>query len=488
MSESPAGWLPILPDMSSLGPAIRRDFTPIADREGKEGGRRFGRAIAVGVTAVAGATVAAGKAFYELGSIFDEVEDTIRIGTGATGDALAGLVDVARNVGRQVPNALGDIGATVADLNTRLGLTGPTLETLSAQFMQAGNIMGESIDVAGVTAAFNAFKVEGDDTTAAMDHLFRVSQATGVGMNALAQTMTAAAPAVQGLGFSFEETAGLAGALDKAGLNASQIMMSMSRSLVTLAKDGESPAQAFERTVGEIEKFIATGNEAAAINLAGEVFGTRGASQFVGAIQSGTLAMEDLANVTGMTEDTILGVGEETADFAEQWQLFKNNTLLALEPVATRVFGAIGTAMGEVVAGIEPMRAAWEAADSTMTQSGIPGVMESIGGTARKVFDWMSTTGLPVLQALGAMLWEHRTIIAVLTGVVGSLWLAYQAMNMLMAKKATPSHLVDLDMKLAAPRAPKTVPEAPAPKPEPAAAPEPRWSKISAIIAMATST
>src|SRR5690606_13423950 len=69
-----------------------------------------------------------------------------------------------------------------------------------------------------------------------------------------------------------------------------------------------------------------------------------------------------------------------------------------------------------------------------------------------------------------------------------ALWVAYQAMNMLMPKNTTASHLVILDRKLDAPRAPTTVPEAPAPNPEPAAAPAPRCSRISAIMATATST
>ena len=82
------------------------------------------------------------------------------------------------------------------------------------------------------------------------------------------------------------------------------------------------------------------------------------------------LALDELADVAGMTGDTILGVGEDTADFAEQWEVFKNNTLVLLEPLATRVFGTLGDLMGQVVAGVEPMAAAWESADATMTQSG----------------------------------------------------------------------------------------------------------------------
>jgi len=67
-------------------------------------------------------------------------------------------------------------------------------------------------------------------------------------------------------------------------------------------------------------------------------------------------------------------------------------------------------------------------------------------------------------------------------------WEACQAMNRLMPKNAMASHLVLLDRKLDAPRAPNTVPEAPAPKPEPAAAPEPRCISTITMMASATST
>jgi phage-related protein len=217
------------------------------------------------------------------------------------------------------------------------------------------------VDIHGVSSAFNAFGLESDQVSGAMDHLFRVSQATGIGMNDLAAQVSSNAPAVQQLGFSFEETAALVGNLDRAGLNSSRMMMGMSQSLVRLARDGEEPAEAFRRTVDEIDAFLAAGDQAAAIDLAGEVFGTRNATQFIGAIQDGTLAMDDLASVAGMTEDTILGAGEETMDFAEQWQLFKNNVLVVLEPIASRVFSAFGDGMAWLTESAFPaLSSAWD--------------------------------------------------------------------------------------------------------------------------------
>lgn len=295
----------------------------------------------------AGAAGAAG--LYQIGSTFDDVSDTIRTGTGAVGDDLAGLVDVAKDVGQSVPAEFDKIGPVVADLNTRLGLSGDVLETVASQYLEAGRLLGEDVDIQGTTAAFNAFGVEGEAVSGAMDTLFQISQATGVGLNELAAGAQANAPALQALGFGFEDAVSMVGLFDKAGLNSTQIMTSMSRGLVNLAKDGEQPAEAYQRVIGELQGFVDAGDTAAALDLAGQVFGTRGAAQFVGALQSGVLNMNDLMAATGATGDTILGVGAETMDFAERWQMTMNTAMVALEPLATAVFTAIGDGLEGVM-------------------------------------------------------------------------------------------------------------------------------------------
>ncbi|MGZ9830181.1 phage tail tape measure protein, partial [Tsukamurella ocularis] len=122
-------------------------------------------ASAIGPAALgagAGAAVAAiGSALVSVGSTFDDVIDTIRVGTGASGEALDGLVASAKKIGSEVPADFAAIGTTVSDLNTRLGLTGQPLETLTKQFVELGRITGEEVDINGVTAAFQAFGVQG---------------------------------------------------------------------------------------------------------------------------------------------------------------------------------------------------------------------------------------------------------------------------------------------------------------------------------------
>lgn len=399
-----AVWLPVLPSMKGFGPALIKGAGSEADKSGKSVGAKFGKAIVGGVAVAGAGLAAAGVALYKVGEVFDNVTDTIRTGTGATGKSLDGLVDVAKRVGTQVPAEFDKIGPVVADINTRMGLTGDTLETVSGQYLEAGRILGEAVDVGKTSGAFNAFKIKGEDVSGALDHLFQVSQATGIGMNELADTAARNAPAMQTLGFSYEETTAMIGSFDKAGLNSNQVMASLSKGLVTLAKDGEEPAAAFKRVQGEIGAFIAKGDEAGALNLASKVFGTRGATQFIGAIKSGAINLGDMSKAAGQTGDTIMGVGKDTADFAEQWQLFKNKVLVWLEPMASKVFGALGIAMGEVTGGVEAFGAAWAANDGDITSSGIPGMMEQLAYWGRQAFDYVNGTAIPAAKDFGKLL------------------------------------------------------------------------------------
>ncbi|MGV3564223.1 MAG: phage tail tape measure protein [Nocardioides sp.] len=378
--ELATGYISLVPSMQGAEKGIADILIPAArdagDKAGDESGKKFGGGFhkAIVGLGIGAAVVGAFKGLYEIGATFDDLTDTIRIGTGAQGDALDGLVNVAKNVGKTVPAEFDKIGPVVADLNTRLGLSGDTLQTVASQYLEAGRMLGQDVDIHATTAAFSAFRVEGEDVIGAMDHLFRVSQATGIGINELASTSATAAPLVQNLGFSFEETTALVGSLDKAGLGANKMLAALGPGLVNLAKDGEEPAEAFRRVVGELEGLIASGDTAGAIDLAAGIFGTRGAAQFVGAVQSGTLALDDLVAGVGATSDTILGVGEETQDFAEKWQIVKNQAQAALEPLGSAVFSALGDAL-----------------------SGL----------------------LPHLEGLGAWLGENQWVLGVVAGVIG---------------------------------------------------------------------
>jgi len=361
MSGSSVGYatLSIIPSATGFGAALSRDIAPGMSAAGASGGASLLGALKKALP-VAAVTAAVGGLFA-IGNVFSQMDNTIRAGTGATGAALDSLTQSARNVGRQSASSFSDIGTTITGLTQRLGLTGAPLETLTRQFLVAGRITKEALDMGTVTASLSVFNITGEATSTAMDSLFRVSQATGVSMNTLASAVQAGAPVLQQFGFSFSDAAALMGTLDKAGLATSSTLAAMKIGLVNFAKAGKDPQAALKGTIASIEDFTKAGKDADALSLAAKIFGTRGATQFVAAVKSGTLNLNDLMAAAGAGEDTILGAGAAVSTFSGKWERFKNNVLIAVEPIATKVFDAFGTGM-----------------------------------------QWINDTGLPALQAFGS--------------------------------------------------------------------------------------
>jgi len=339
--------------------------------------------VAVGAAAISAAVVGAGKAAYELGSQFDDAYDSIRVGTGASGDALAGLEDSMRKVAGEsigVGSDIGEIGSTLADLNTRLGVTGEPLERLTTQFQQLKG-MGIDADINDVTGAFTQFGIEADKAPEALDDLFRISQATGKSITEITSNLDKSGPALQQFGFGLTESAGLLGALDKAGLDSEKTLGSMTKALGVFAKEGKDPQEALWGTIDSIDELTKAGKNAEAIDLANSIFGAKGGAGFVAAVQSGKFSYDDFMGSIGASGDTISGVAEETADFAEKWDQFKNKAMLAIEPVATAVFNAM-------VPALEKASGAITGLFNFLTQTAIPAVKD-FGSSLQDAGKWV---------------------------------------------------------------------------------------------------
>lgn len=348
--ELAKAYVTVLPSMDGAQKSITDQLTPALGGAGSKAGEAMGGGVVeklgsalskfAAPAAAIGAVASVGKAAFDVGSDFDAMYDTIKTGTGATGDALEGLKESAKNVMGSTPADMEAVGQTLADLNTRTGLTGDALEGLSKQFLALDEI-GSSMDVNSATGMMNAWGVAGEDMSGKLDRLFTVSQSTGIGMDDLSRAMSANATTMKQLGFSFEDTASMAGLLDKAGLDASGMMSKMSKACLTLAKDGEQPADAYKRIVGEMQGYIDKGDQAAAMSLATDLFGTKGAGQFVQALQTGALSIDDMSASLQSADGAIQANAEGTRDMAESLEIMKNNALTAVEPFASGLFDTV---------------------------------------------------------------------------------------------------------------------------------------------------
>ena len=308
------------------------------------------KALAVGA-AVGGIAVATGKAVVEagkylkdLGSQFDEAADAIRIGTGATGDALDGLLDDFDEVYKSVPTTMEDASKAIADYNTRLGLTGPQLQEISKQALQVSDMLGD--DLGGVieesSQAFQQWNIDADDMGGARDSIFKVSQSTGMGFTDLMSNMQKFGPQLQEMGYSFETASALMGQLDKAGVNTEEVLSAMKKSVGALAKEGISASDGLAMYYEQIKN---AGTAAEAASIASEIFGTKAGSTMAAAIRDGTLAVGDLTESLLENGETIAGAAEDTYDFAERLQIMKQGLEVALKPMANTVFDGLNKFM-----------------------------------------------------------------------------------------------------------------------------------------------
>lgn len=308
------------------------------------------KALAVGA-AVGGVAVATGKAvakageyLKDLGGQFDEAADTIRIGTGATGDALDGLLGDFDEVYKSVPTTMGDASKAIADYNTRLGLTGPILQDISKQAIQVSDLLGE--DLGGVieesSQAFQQWNIDAADMGGAMDYIFKTSQSTGMGFTALMGNMQKFGPQLQEMGYSFEAASAMMGQLDKAGVNVDEVLGAMKKSVVSLAKEGIGASDGLTLYY---EKIKSAGSAAEAASIASEIFGTRAGSTMAAAIRDGTLAVGDLTAELMASGETISGAADDTYDFTERLQTMKQGLEVALKPMANTVFDGLNKFM-----------------------------------------------------------------------------------------------------------------------------------------------
>ena len=323
-----------------------------------------------GIMIGAGA-VAAG--LFEIGSSFDEAFDNIRIGTGATGPALEGLQNDMKAVAGAVPASFGDAGKAVTVFSQKLGLTGGPLQTLSSQVLELSRMTKTDLggNLTAVTDVFNNFGVGAGEQSGKLDLLFRASQASGVSVAELAGTMSGAGVVLREVGLSFDQSAGFLATLAKAGVDAGDVMPALSKSLATAAKQGKDASAVFTDTFNAIK---GAPSDVAASGIALEVFGAKAGPKLAAMIREGKLSYEDMTAAIAGGSDTILGASGDTQDFGEKLTMLKNRVFLAIEPIATKVFNAIGEAMDKIGPKVEQLTA-WmtEHADVMKVVAGVLG-------------------------------------------------------------------------------------------------------------------
>lgn len=330
----------------SIDPSLGKMVSDTESKLGKINTKALAAGAAAGAIAVGvgKAVIEASKYLVDLGSEFDNAYDAIRIGTGATGEALQGLEDDFKSVYSSVPTTMEDASTAIADYNTRLGLTGPELQNISKQAIQVADMLDEDLGtvIEDSSKAFQIWNISADDMGGAMDYVFKASQSTGTGFNDLMADVQQFAPQLQELGYGFENSVALIGSLDKAGVNTTEVLSAMKKSVSSFAKEGLSAEEGLQKYTDKIKN---AKDMTEATSIASEVFGTKAASTMASAIRDGSIDVANFAEELANSNETIGTAAEDTYDFAERLQMFKQKAEVALEPLASTMFDALNDIM-----------------------------------------------------------------------------------------------------------------------------------------------
>ena len=306
-----------------------------------------GAALA-GIAALGAGVIVAGREIYNLGQAWDDVTDSIAVKTGKLGPDLDKLKTAVKDLAPSTASSIAQIGDVVGSVSQALRLSGSDLTQVSKTITDLNRITGEDLNIRDLGKVFRGFGVDAKDQVATLDALYRSSAATGLSVNELLGSITAAGPAARTMGLGLSETASLLATFNEAGIDGGAALKALSAAAKNLAKDSRDPATGLRETITELRGLIAAGRDTDAINLATKIFGGRGFQPLLDAIRTGALDAESLNEALATGGVSIDEVARATADWTERWQQLKNTLSVALEPLATGVFTTINAQLDKL--------------------------------------------------------------------------------------------------------------------------------------------
>jgi len=324
--------------LSGFGAAVQKHSATFM----KTGAVMMGFAGAIAIAAI------------KVGKEFDKAYSKIRTGTGKTGKVLEGLKKDFRAVAKDVPNSLDEVSTAIAELNTRLGLTGKPLQAMAKQMLNLARITETDVNavIRTSTRLFGDWGVAVEDQAETLDYLYKVSQSTGVGIDKLSDMVTTYGVQLRTVGFTMEESLALMGKWEKEGVSAEKMLGGLSMALGKFAKAQKEPEEAFRQLVSNIEEATTVGK---AMELGVEALGTRAGPDFALAVREGRFAIEDFVEAIGAGTDTIEQAAEDTMTLTEKFNLLKNQAKLAVEPLSKKLMDELSPALENVMGRLEDL-------------------------------------------------------------------------------------------------------------------------------------
>lgn len=364
--------------------------------------------------------VDAGKMTVDAWSEIDEALDTVTTKTGLTGDALAELQEIAKDIATGMPTSFQNAGDAVGELNTQFGLTGEKLKSAFELLIKYAEINETDISSSAISAkqAIEAYGLTAEDLGMVLDNVTKAAQDTGQSVDTIVQKAIDGAPQIKGLGLSFEEGAALIGKFEKSGVDSSAALSSLSKAAVIYAKDGKTLTDGLNETVSAIQNST---SETEALSIASEIFGSKAAPRMVDAIQRGAFSFDDLAEAAKSSSGTVSTTFDETLDPIDKLTQYSNQAKEGMAELGGKlletVIPALEPLMGMLESSVNWFTSLNETDQQTIVILGLvtTAVMMLLGAIA------------PLVIAIGAIGAPVGIVVAAIVGAIAVITLIIQA-------------------------------------------------------------
>lgn len=333
----------------------------------------------------------------EMAKEIDDAYDSILINTGAAGQELDGLNDSFMDVFTSGANAIGDVSFAISDYNTRLGYTGDALESLSKLTLDLSRMTGSDLkaNIRETSAIVQQYNMTNEQAEAYLDAVFVTSQKTGIGITELGQKVNNNTALMKQYGIALSTQIAWTGALEKAGIDATQAMRGLGTKLGELAEAGKDPEKAFNAMFKAIKN---TKDEQQGLALAVDYFGNRAGPKMFEAIRNGVLDIDDLTVAITGSSGAIADTVKETDGFWETLTEIQNLITGALAPAIDTLFKMFDTLL-------QPIKLVFEGIQNLA--SAFQPLVEKVGGLWDALGDLYNTlTGGvgPAMEGFGSLL------------------------------------------------------------------------------------
>ena len=353
--ELAKAYVTIVPSMQGAQQAISQELGAAAEPAGEEAGEAIGSSMlssledalgGIGKTLTATVTapiVAAAAASVAAFNSVDSALDDVAIRTGATGESLQEMQDIATDIATSMPVSWGDVGEAVGEINTRFGLTGEELDDLSRDFLQFSRINNQNVasSVDNVSRMIAGFGLEASDATSVLDMLNVVGQQTGMDVGQLSEALATNAGTFAAMGLSAEQAASFMSQASLAGLTTQQSMVGLRSAINYASNEGMDLADVFEMVSENADD---TG-------LMMDIFGTRTGAAIGNAIANGTISLTDFESTLGDFSGSVSRTFDETLDPIDEL----TTTLNSLKELGYELVDAFGPVISQVADTVIPI-------------------------------------------------------------------------------------------------------------------------------------